>query len=136
MKTRVNFRGFTLIELMVTVAIIGILAAIAYPSYLEYVRGSHRAEAQAILMENAQVLERFFTANGTYEDAALTTAQSPKSGTAKYTISATTQTASAYTLQAAPSGGHSDPKCDTLTLNQVGTTTENGTGTLSDCWKN
>jgi type IV pilus assembly protein PilE len=141
MKKRVELRGFTLIELMIAVAIIGILSAIAYPAYQDYVRRSNRAEAQAILMENAQLFERFFTANNTYVGAGtavLTTAQSqsPKTGTAKYTISATTETASAFTLQAAPSGGYSDPKCGTLTLNQVGTTTKSGTGSLSDCWKN
>jgi type IV pilus assembly protein PilE len=90
-------------------------------------------------MENAQVFERFFTANNTYvgaEAAVLTTDQSPKTGTAKYTISATTETASAFTLQAALTGGSTDPKCGTLTLNQAGTVTESGTGALSDCWKN
>ncbi len=68
MKTLRGLHGFTLIELMITVAIIGILSAIAYPSYSEYVKRTHRAEAQEILLENAQVLERNFTAVNRYDD--------------------------------------------------------------------
>ena len=53
-----NQRGFTLIELMIVIAIVGILAAVAYPSYAEYIRRGHRAEARAALLQGAQWMER------------------------------------------------------------------------------
>ena len=63
---RQKHRGFTLIELMIVVAIVGILSAIAYPSYSEYVRRGHRADARAGLLQAQQWLERAATANGVY----------------------------------------------------------------------
>lgn len=62
-------QGFTLIEMMIVVAIIGILAAVAYPSYQEHVKSSRRAEAQSALMGLAAAMERHFTANNTYKGA-------------------------------------------------------------------
>src|SRR5256885_9595200 len=59
-------QGFTLIELMIVVAVVGILGAIAIPSYSEYIRRGHRAEARAGLLQAAQWLERASTATGTY----------------------------------------------------------------------
>ena len=130
--------GFTLIELMVVVAIIGILASIAYPSYLAYVQRAKRADAQAIMSENAQFMERYFTTNGKYADATLPTSQSPKSGTADYSITlpAANLTTMTYTIQATPTGTFTDPVCGTLTVDQTGARTESGTGSLADCWKN
>lgn len=128
--------GITLIELMVVVAIIGILASIAYPSYVDYVRRAKRVDAQAIMMENAQFLERYFTTNGKYSLASLPKAQSPESGTADYNITTPTLTDTTYVIQAAPTGTFTDPLCGTLTVSHTGARTESGTGSLADCWKN
>lgn len=61
-----SFKGFTLVELMVTVAIIGILAAIAYPSYVGHVRKGNRAAAQAEMLHIANLEQEYFLANRTY----------------------------------------------------------------------
>ena len=63
-------RGFSLIELMIAVAVVGLIASIAYPSYLDYVRKANRAEAQGSILELAQWMEREFTVNGTYRPGA------------------------------------------------------------------
>ncbi|KXS54006.1 MAG: type IV pilus assembly protein PilE [Marinobacter sp. T13-3] len=65
MKTRAN-AGFTLIELMIVVAIIGIIAAIAYPSYQGYVESTRRGDAKGALMQFASAMERYYTQNNTY----------------------------------------------------------------------
>ncbi|OYX27494.1 MAG: hypothetical protein B7Z03_13665 [Hydrogenophilales bacterium 32-62-9] len=147
-------KGITLIELMVVVAIIGILASIAYPSYVTYVQRANRVDAQSIMMENAQFMERWFTTNGTYSGAVLPFALSPNgtyagatlpvslspknstATTAKYAISFNPAiTATTYTIQAALVNSNTDPLCGTMTLNQVGFKTEAGTGAVGDCWK-
>ncbi|WP_324778917.1 type IV pilin protein [Thiobacillus sedimenti] len=131
--------GVTLIELLVVVMIIGILAAVGYPSYVDHVRRAKRADAQAIMTEDAQFMERYFTTNGTYVGATLTgpQAQSPKNGPADYNITLPNAnlTATGYVIQATPTGTFSDPQCGTLTIDQTGTRTESGTGTVADCWR-
>ncbi len=127
--------GVTLIELMIVVTIVGILAAIAYPGYQQYARRANRADAQSIMLENAQFMERFFTTHGTYEGADLPKTQSPEMGTAKYTILGPAGSATGFLIQAVPTGGYTDDLCGTLTINQAGVKTESGTGSLGDCWK-
>lgn len=129
-------RGFTLIELMMAVAVIGILAAIAYPSYNNYVLKSRRATAQADLTELSQWMERQFTANLSYLGAngaapALPFTQSPRSGTAAYSLQFDgTVTKENFKLKAEPQGGQQKDSCGTLTLSRSGAKTP----TTSGCW--
>lgn len=125
--------GMTLTELMVVVAIIGILAAIVYPSYQRYVIRANRVDAQAVMLGNVQFMERYFTSNTSYEDAVL---PETVSGSGKHTISfdgAPTDTE--FTIRAVPVDGYSDAECGTMTIDQTGAKTESGSGSLSDCWK-
>lgn len=134
-------KGFTLIELMIVVAIIGIISAIAYPSYQESVRKSNRADGKATLNDVAQRLQRCFTAYSSYAHASCAIGQtlsgggSVNSGEGMYTITGNL-TATTFALTAAPVTGTSqagDSKCTSLTLNQAGV--EGATGTLgADCW--
>lgn len=126
--------GFSLIELMIVVAVIGILASIAYPSYIDYVRRAGRSDAKAILVETAQYLERYYSTNNTYVGASVISAVSPKnsSGGGKlYDISfASGPAATAYTLQAVPAGTQAADSCGTLTLTATGVRTPSTAG----CW--
>src|SRR5690554_7432603 len=65
-NTRYTEKGFTLVELMIVVAVVGILAAIAYPSYMDSVRKSNRADAKAALNDAAQQMQRCYTLNSSY----------------------------------------------------------------------
>jgi len=125
-------KGFTLIELMIVVAIIGILAAVAFPSYQDQVRKTRRAEVQANLMELASYMERTFTENNVYNSAANAAATLTASGITndKYTLSLPTLTATTYTLQAAPTGDQSSDSCGTMTLSETGATTP-----AANCWQ-
>jgi len=133
-------KGFTLIELMVVVAIVAILAAIALPSYQEQMRKSRRAQAKADLTELAQQLERAYTINRSYGVASFVLAdsgitQSPRDGNpfVAYTI-ALAQTTTTYTLTATPTGtAQATDRCGILTLDQTGKKTHTGSGDDSYC---
>jgi type IV pilus assembly protein PilE len=99
--------GFTLIEIMVVVAIIGIVAAIAYPSYQGYIQDTYRANAVADLERCAQSLERFYSNGFTYVGADTNTicdTNSPSEGPTRFVISYETLTATAFMIRATPVG--------------------------------
>jgi len=128
--------GFSLTELIVVIAIIGIMMAIALPSYQNHIVESRRKAAQGCLMELAQFMERYYTTNMTYVGAALPTTQCRTDLTASYTFSLTAGASAAtqYTLNAIPVAGSvqatRDATCGTLTINQAGTRGAGGT----NCW--
>lgn len=135
--------GFTLIEIMIVVAIIGILAVIAYPSYTSYVQRSNRAQLKAILLENAQILERFSTEANAYDvdavgatPAYIDRSPKPGEGTPVYTI-VLASNATTFTLTATPvAGARMDgDACGSFTLNHFGQKglTGNSLG-INDCW--
>lgn len=152
----ISAKGFTLIEVIVTVAIVGILTAIALPSYTQFILRGHRAEARNTLTAAAQRLEQNFTLNSSYSvastssgtttiaDATLATwglAQVPLSGGARYNITfqGGAPSATTYTLVATPIGVQASDTCGALSLDnrsikRVNGESNNRTGKTLECW--
>lgn len=137
-------QGFTLIELMVVVAIIGILTAIAYPSYMDSVMKSRRGAAKACLSEYAHFMERFYTTNLAYDkDQANVNIVIPSLACTTegrineyYTFAVTNLARSTFTATATPIGAQlaSDTKCGTLSLTHDGQRKVSVTGNAATCW--
>lgn len=133
-----DISGFTLIELMITIAIIGILVAVALPSYQEYVVRTNRSAAQNFAMEVANMQERFYLDNRSYAaDLATLGASLPSEISGAYAVSVTadnTANPPSYMISAAPKGTQaSRDDCGTLTLNNKG---EKGYASgATRCWE-
>jgi len=134
--------GLTLIELLIVVALVGILGTIAVSSYGEYVRRSDRSEARTIMLEAGNWMERRFTVHHSYLNGGgaiptlpLDMRQSPKTGTAKYVIGLIAKDTSptTYKLQAVPQ--RSD-RCGTFMLDQSGARSlRDNTASVEECWQ-
>ena len=143
--------GFTLIELMIVVVVVGILSAVAYPSYRDYVIKGKRAEGKAALLKAAQMQERYYSDKATYladlaplfglgAGATVFSSENPSNpgkdnvagtGSAAYTIAAEAPTAgcpinACFSLIATPRAPHSDAVCGNFTLTSTGTRAATG----------
>ncbi|MBS1187164.1 MAG: type pilin protein [Burkholderiaceae bacterium] len=138
-------RGFSLIELMIVVAVVAILAAVVYPSYQESVRKTKRAEGKTALMRDMQQQERDFSRTNSYTAFTDTSPGNYKgfsgdsgASSAAYKIKAeacsTTKTISTCVLLTA-TPNFTDAKCGNLTLTSEGTKGASGTGGTDFCWK-
>lgn len=131
MKRRFDKQGgFTLIEVMMVVAILGILAAVAFSSYSDQVTKTRRTDGKIALSNDAQDLERCYTEFFAYNHGSCSLSFPHTSPEGFYTISAT-RTATTYTLTATPIGAQSDDSCGALSLTHTGAKSASGTG---DCW--
>ena len=141
--------GFTLIELIIVVAIVAIVSAVALPSYNNSIAKSRRAEARGQLLEAAQFMQRFYSQNDSFsQDRAgnavampsglATVPKTAAAGAGTYSISySATTTVATFTVQAVPRAGGpmAADKCGSFLLDNTGRRTISGTGTVDECWR-
>jgi type IV pilus assembly protein PilE len=126
-------RGFTLIELMIAVAIVGIIAAVAYPNYIKYTQRTYRSEGIALLSDATARMERYYAQNNSYAATLATIGATTTSASGKYVLTFVgTPTATAYKMQVTPQGKQADDACGTLSVDQAGT--KASSKYASECW--
>ena len=136
-----RMQGFTLIELMLTVAIIGVLASIAIPSYQSYVENTRRTTAQGELLELAQWMERRYSNTYSYlddgDDPDLPFSISPKSrdddSTAFYQFVLEEVDENSFRLEAQAINAQENSDCGNLWVEEDGTRGATG-GSVDECW--
>ena len=137
-KTRI--RGFTVIELMIVLVIVGILAALGIPAYRDHVIKSYRSTAMGDLQGYAQAMERYYLQHQSYLDDDGNVPQvysrvSPVDGSAQYDLTTSNVTATTYTITATPKVGSVVEKDGYLQIDQLsrrGWDADNSGGTLAD----
>ena len=133
MRTMKYMRGVTLLELMIVVVILGILTAIAYPSYRQFIERAKRTEARALLLRIAVDQERFYLQNNTFGTMTQLQYDEPQiTDSDAYSVTITANTASNFSATATYQlGGEEAGKCLTFTIDGRGTKTS---GPYTDCW--
>jgi len=135
--------GFSLIELLVVLVIMGVLSALALPGYTRYVQRGNRTEVMTALLEAQHFMERYYSVNGQYLSPANAVPMLPQrlqgipsQGTVRYQLSVREATLNSYLLQAVPEGSMADDVCGSLTINQTGLRgVLNSTNSVSECWR-
>nr|WP_165419396.1 type IV pilin protein [Corallincola spongiicola] len=133
-------QGFTLIEVMITVAVIAILASFAYPSYQNYMAKTYRTEGKRELVRLSNLMEQYFLDSRKYPTdlsklGLVTSSSGFETEDGHYVISASQTTVFDYTLKASPQGVQAtrDSSCGYLTLDNLGT--KGAQGSVADCWR-
>jgi type IV pilus assembly protein PilE len=139
--------GFSLIELLIVLTLVGILSAMALPSYRDHVRRAHRVQARTTLMEAAQFMQRFQAVNDRYDLRAGVSAadgavslppglrQAPAGAAPTYLVALQAVARGSFVLAATPVGSMAGDPCGTLTLNQSGEQGATGPAGTSACWR-
>ncbi|MBX2839924.1 MAG: prepilin-type N-terminal cleavage/methylation domain-containing protein [Gammaproteobacteria bacterium] len=136
---RVSQSGFTLIEVLIVIAIVGILLAFAVPSYQAFMTDARRSDALVVLQEVAGEQQKFFTENNRFAndltELGYDAAQASPEG--HYTVTATTPVATSFVLTAAPVAGGpqaGDTECGSFTLDSAGVKGITGSSSVAHCW--
>ncbi len=137
LSLRAKSPGFTLIEVMLVVALVAILTAIALPNYQEYVRRAGRAEGRAALLQAAQWMERAATATGTYPLTASFPTALATLPSGRYTVALVSVGGASFTLTATPAKGQLGDSCGNYTLTHTGLRGAAGQtagAIVAECW--
>lgn len=134
--------GFSLIELLIVVSIVGVLLAVALPAYQQSVLAGGRAEAQSLLMEVASDQERFYSINNSYSANAVPMTDPPQatrtSESGRYDVSVAACAGGAisncFVATATPQGSQADDSCTTLTIDSTGQRGATG-DSVENCWR-
>ena len=136
MKFRKTVAGFSLIELMIALAVISILASIAYPNYMEYLQRARRAECASVLLGQANAMERRFSTTNSYVGALPGPVQCPADGGPSSYVLGFAEgepTALTFVIQAVPAGAQTGDRCGTLSIDNTGLKKASGM-TTRQCW--
>ena len=132
-RSKLHF-GFTLISLMVMVAIVGILAAIAYPSYINQVRDSRRTEAISLLMRAANKQEQYYAIEQTYADSMEKLDLPDNTEGEWYNVAVTKDSETEYTIKASPQNDQTNDDCGTFSIDETGEKSVGGSESAEACW--
>ena len=130
-------RAFSLVELLIVVAIIGIVSAIALPTYQQHVLRANRTQASTALMDLSSKMQQYFVQHNSYEGATLSSiGMSATTENHLYQLHIQVESPTTYLLQAIPQGRQAkeDTQCATFTYDQVGVKGITGNATVADCW--